>query len=110
MHAGVYLPITNIGVAPFRSHRDRIRCELAPAKPRSQKALREAVRTRRVEIANARVVSGVEDLERGGAEKAKRYPGGSGYGCFRIRAFSSSNSASVSTPDCLSSLILRNWS
>ncbi len=50
------------------------------------------------------------DLERGGAEKAKRYPGGSGYGCFRIRAFSSSNSASVSTPDCLSSLILRNWS
>jgi hypothetical protein len=64
MHAGVYLPITNVGVAPFRSHRDRIRCELAPAKPRSQKAFRVAVRTRRVEIANARVVSGVEDLMR----------------------------------------------
>src|SRR5260370_30838663 len=64
MQGGVYLPITSVGVAPFRSHRHCFGCELASAKPRSQKAFREAVRTRRVEIANARVVSGVEDLVR----------------------------------------------
>jgi hypothetical protein len=64
MHAGVDPPTTNVGVAPFRSHRHCFGCELPPAKPRSQKAFREAVRTRRIEIANARVVSGVEDLVR----------------------------------------------
>jgi hypothetical protein len=48
------------------------------------------------------------DLQPSGAEGAERYPGRSAYGCLRIRAFSSSNSASVSTPDCFSSLILRS--
>src|SRR5207245_1304353 len=35
---------------------------------------------------------------------------GSGYGCLRIRAFSSWNSASESTPDCFNSPICRNCS
>jgi hypothetical protein len=33
-------------------------------KPRREKAFREAVRSRRVEIANARVVGGIENLVR----------------------------------------------
>src|SRR5437879_9537288 len=144
MHLGVDAPITDVGVSPFRSDRHRFRCEPALAKPRSQEAFRKAVGPRGVEIANARVVGGVEDLVRSalqrvdaavgadvvfptdrdvagtsdggqpepdrrdlepsGAEGAKRHPRSAGYGCFRIRAFSSSNSASVSTPDCFNSL------
>src|SRR2546430_5951065 len=150
MHPGVDAPITDVGVAPFRSDRHRFRCEPALAKPRSQEPFGKAVRARGIEIANAHVVGGVEDLVRsalqrvdapvradvmfpterdvagtsdggqpepdrrdlepGGAEGAKRHPGRSGYGCLRIRAFSSSNSASVSTPDCFNSLIWRNCS
>src|SRR2546423_15051869 len=150
VYAGIDAPITDVGVAPFRSDRDRLRWEPALAKPGSQEALGEAVGARCIEIANARVVGGVEDLVRpalqrvdapvradvrfpperdvagtsdggqpepdrrdlepSGAEGAKRHPRSAGYGCFRIRAFSSSNSASLSTPDCLSSLILRSCS
>src|SRR5256714_7906490 len=150
VHAGIDAPITDVRVAPFRSDRHRFRWEPALAKPRRQEPFRKAVRARGIEIANARVVGGVEDLVRSalqrvdapvradvmfpterdvagtsdggqpqadrrdlgpsGAEGPKGHPRSVGYGCFRIRAFSSSNSASVSTPDCLSSLILRSCS
>src|SRR5437879_6126401 len=150
VHAGIDPPITDVCVAPFRSYRDRLWWEPASAKPGSQEALGEAVGARRIEIANARVVGGVEDLmrpelqridaavgadvvfpterdvartsdggqpqadrrdlEAGGAHGAEPNPRGSGYGRLRIRAFSSSNSASVSTPERLSSLILASCS
>src|SRR5467141_143595 len=150
VHAGIDTPITDVGVAPFRSNRDRLRWAPALAKPGSQEAFGEAVGARRIEIANARVVGGVEDLmrpalqridaavgadvmfpterdvagtsdggqpqadrrdlEAGGAQGAERHSHGPGYGRLRIRAFSSWNSASVSTPDRLSSLIFASCS
>jgi hypothetical protein len=50
------------------------------------------------------------DLQTGGAQRPERRNRGrrSGYGCLRIRAFSSWNSASESTPDCFSSPICRS--
>src|ERR1700682_1123096 len=147
---GIDAPITDVGVAPFRSQRHRVRCEPPLAEPRGEEALCVAIRSRGVEVANAGVVGGGQDLVRsvlqrldtavradvvlpterdvsgasdggqpepdrrdlepGGAKGAERHPRSVGYGCLRIRAFSSSNSASVSTPDCFSSLILRNCS
>src|ERR1700737_3727125 len=144
MNPGVDPPVTDVGVAPFRSDGHRPGPEPPLAEPRAQEAFRKAVRAGGIEIENARVIGGAEDLVRaslqgldatvganvmlaterdvtgaadggqpepdrgdlepGGAEGAKLHPRRSGYGCLRIRAFSSSNSASESTPDCLSSL------
>src|SRR5438034_1784546 len=61
MDAGVDLPVTDVGVAPLRSHGDGLR-EAALAKPRRQEALRKAVGAGGVEVADAGVIGGAQDL------------------------------------------------
>src|SRR2546430_4374378 len=62
MDAGVDLPVTDVGVAPLRSHGDGLRREAALAKPRPQEALREAVGAGGVEGADTGGIGSPQDL------------------------------------------------
>ena len=146
--ASIDLPVTDVGIAPLRPHGDRVRWEPALAQPGREETLRKAVGAGGIEVADAGVIGGAQDLvgatlerghtaiaaevrlpierdvsgttqggeaepdrrhhEPGGAKRAQLHSGG--YGCSRIRAFSFSNSACESTPDCLNSPICRNCS
>src|SRR2546430_17476378 len=69
MDAGVDLPVTDVGVAPLRSHGDGLRREAAPAKPRPQEALRETVGAGGLEAADPGLIrraQGVGGMERPG--------------------------------------------
>src|SRR5437764_10668564 len=60
--AGLDVPVTDVGVAPLRSHGDGLRREAALAKPRRQEALRKAVGAGGVEVADTGVIGSAQDL------------------------------------------------
>src|SRR4051794_14320400 len=64
------LPVRRVDVAPLRPDDDVVGVPVA--QPRAEELLAAAVRPRRVEVAHAGGVRGVEDLERPGAQRLDR--------------------------------------
>src|SRR5256885_3428498 len=60
--ASIDAPVTDVGIAPLRPHGDRVRWEPALTQPRCEEALRKAVGTGGVEVADAGVIGGAQDL------------------------------------------------
>src|SRR2546421_12025667 len=74
VHVGVDLPVGRVGVAPLRADRHRSRCQPAAVEPRGEELLGLAVRTGRVEVADAAGVRGVEDDVRLALERGDVFP------------------------------------
>src|SRR5262245_47247041 len=62
MDGRVQAPRSHIAVAPLRSDRDRVLRRVPTLQPASQETLGHPVRSRRVEVPNARAVRGVQHV------------------------------------------------
>src|SRR6266849_5481160 len=60
--ASIDLPIADVRVAPFGSHGDGVRWERALAEPRGEETLGESVGAGSVEVADAGVKGGAQDV------------------------------------------------
>src|SRR5438874_12683389 len=60
--ASIDLPVTDVGITPLRPHGDRVWWEPALAQPGREETLGKAVGTGGVEVADAGVIGGIQDL------------------------------------------------